>query len=274
MSANISTVLHIDNVTVTYIDAISEHTAIRNLSLELVHGSWTAIIGNNGSGKSTLSKVIAGVCPITEGQRTLNPEYPVHILLQNPETQILGETIGEELRMNLPDPNDINYESILTNIMDEVGLPLPLDTRIATLSGGQKQLLNVASCMSARAKLLLFDEATSMLDPQSRGLVMHSAATLHSQGSTLVWVTHRMEELSFANRVLVLDQGMIVFDGSIEEFFYGQLNSDEVTPCERWGFAPPFVVQTARALQKLGHVLPSLPLNAQQLSQAVIKLCL
>lgn len=270
------TVFTLEQVTVDYLGGTSERPALQQVSLELAKGSWTAVIGDNGSGKSTLSKVLAGLSPISEGRLVVTEGHSVHMVLQNPETQILGETMAEEMNLSMRDAHDwsiADQESKMLKLLNEVGLSAPLDTPIRTLSGGQKQLLNMACCLAAGADSILFDEATSMLDPNSRHAVLEAAAKLQRSGHTIVWVTHRMEELCYSDRVLLLDQGNLAFEGTCEQFFYGEDLSDVPSPCVRFGFEPPYVVQVAQALHKLGHELPNRPLFPHQLSQAVMTLC-
>lgn len=276
MTAISQPVIQLERVTVDYLGGVSERPALDQISLELAKGSWTAVIGNNGSGKSTLTKVMAGLSPISEGRLIVAQGHSVHMVLQNPETQILGETIDEEMHLSMRDTQDrtlAERESNMLRLLNEVGLSLPPDAPVKSLSGGQKQLLNMACCLAAGADVILFDEATSMLDPNSREAVLEATAKLQRSGHTIVWVTHRMEELCFVQRVLLLDQGRIAFDGTCEQFFYGKGLSDEPSPCERFGFEPPYAVQVARALHRLGHELPVRPLFPQQLSQAVVSLC-
>ncbi|MBP1155560.1 MULTISPECIES: ABC transporter ATP-binding protein [unclassified Paenibacillus] len=269
-------VLKLEQVTVHYMGDLSRLPALQQVSLELPKGSWTAVVGDNGSGKSTLSKVLAGLSPVSEGQRIVTEGHTVHMVLQNPETQILGETIYEEIDLSMPESYDRSQEdkeAHMLDLLNEVRLSAPLDAPVQPLSGGQKQLLNMACCLAAGADSILFDEATSMLDPSSRKAVLETTAKLHRSGHTIVWVTHRMEELCYAERVLLLDQGRVAFDGTSELFFYGEGHPDLPSPCEQFGFDPPDVVRVVRALLKLGHELPIRPLFPQQLSQAVRSLC-
>lgn len=275
-SSSPSPVLKLEQVSVHYMGGSSELPALQQVSLELLKGSWTAVVGDNGSGKSTLSKVLAGLSPVSEGQRIVAEGHTVHMVLQNPETQLLGETIYEEIHLSMPESDDRSQddkEADMLNLLNEVCLSAPLDAPIGPLSGGQKQLLNMACCMAAGADSILFDEATSMLDPSSRKTVMEATSKLHKSGHTIIWVTHQMEEVCYAGRVILLDQGRVVFDGTSELFFYGEGHPNLSSPCEQYGFEPPEVVQVVRALHKLGHELPSRPLFPRQLSQAVRSLC-
>ena len=272
-----SIAIALERATVDYMHASGGRTALHNISLQVSTGSWTALVGENGSGKSTLAKALAGISPLTAGQLDVTGSHKPHIVLQNPETQLLGDTIYEELGLSMsnvegytPDELHIHMRATLA----AVGLTAPLYTRVSTLSGGQKQLLNIACCLAGGAKTIIYDEATSMLDPASRSLVLEATASLHRCGTTVVWITHRMEELCFADRVIALERGSIAFDGSPQSFFYGDEGSrvNIPSPCERLGCAPPYTVQAARALQRLGHSLPLLPIQPKQFSEIVVSI--
>jgi energy-coupling factor transport system ATP-binding protein len=275
MTIFFSSLFQLEQVTVEYMEQAADRPALEDITLELAQGSWTAIAGGNGSGKSTFTKVLAGILPISKGKLTTRRGAKLHMILQNPETQILGETIEEELRLSLQiqvAPASDSSELKLQGLLAEVGLRLPLDTPIRLLSGGQKQLLNIAGCLAAEADAILFDECTSMLDPGSRELVLQTVTKLHKQGKTIIWVTHRTEELCYAKRILLLDEGRLAFDGDAESFFYGDAKQEE-SPCDYFGLEPPFTVQVARALQRLGQPLPIRPLFPHQISQAVMNEC-
>ncbi len=259
--------------TVRYVGASLERaSALERVSLDLYRGSWTALLGRNGGGKSTLSKALAGIAPLSNGERTVEKDGSVHMVLQQPETQILGETVIEELALcaarEMASEDLRVLRSRWEELLLEVGLNVPLDEPVKHLSGGQKQLLNVAGCLVAGAECIVLDEATSMLDPASRQAVLGAAVSLHRSGRTIVWATHRMEEVASADRVLVLEHGTIVYDGSPSAFFYGD---GDAVPCDALGFEPPFVVRTAKALFALGIPLPSRPLRPEALAEAVNK---
>lgn len=267
----------LEKVTVDYIHTSGGRTALHDISLQLAVGSWTALVGENGSGKSTLAKALAGISPLTEGKLEVHGGKKPHIVLQNPETQLLGDTIYEELGLSMSDIEEYSSAELRSHMRDTlaaVGLAVPLDARVSTLSGGQKQLLNIACCIAGGAAAIIYDEATSMLDPASRRLVLEATASLHRAGATIVWITHRMEELCYADRVIALERGGIAFDGAARLFFYGDAQSQPSapSPCEALGCAPPYTVRTARELQRLGHALPLLPLSPEQFSAAVAAL--
>ncbi|WP_199616367.1 energy-coupling factor ABC transporter ATP-binding protein [Paenibacillus alkalitolerans] len=269
MGQEIRQVISLEKATVRYLHGSPERSAaVEGISLHIHEGTWTAIVGDNGSGKSTLTRILSGMSPLSEGRRIVADGQTVHMVMQNPETQILGETVYEEMQLCT---SGLSVADI-TGTLNQVGLAVPYDTPIKQLSGGQKQLLNIACCLAAGASCILFDEATSMLDPASRQTVLTATAKLHRLGRTILWVTHRMEELCCADRILALSEGRIIFDGTCKAFFYGEEDRDQTGACDRLGFEPPYVVRATRALQARGIRLPFLPLSPSQLSEAVIRL--
>ena len=265
-----SALISIDHVCVTYVGAELPSYALQDISIDLYKGTWTSIIGANGSGKSTLSKIIAGLSRPTKGKVTKAEGTQVHIVMQNPERQILGDTIYEEMSLAVADP--ATSRNTIRLILDEMGLPLSEDTLTEQLSGGEKQLLNIASAMASGANVFILDEVTSMLDPASRDRVMLAIQKLSDRGATIVWLTHRTEELVFSERIILLDHGQVSYDGSTRQFLYGD-SYNTISPCEQWGMELPYVVQVAKQLEQRGYSLLERPMLPQELSEAIKERC-
>ncbi len=269
-------ILSVTDLSVSYWDGPVESIVVESMRLAFAKGSWTAVVGANGSGKSTLARAMAGLIGIRTGSMEIATGNRIHIVLQNPETQLLGDTIREEFELSLKHRHAAahvtTHDSQLLNILKEAGLQMPLDTPIHQLSGGQKQLLNIACCLILEADVLILDEATSMLDPASRELVLSLIRRLHRNGKTVIWITHRTEELVYADRVLLLEQGKIAFDDSVRQFCYGNTD-DTVSPCEQHGMTLPYVVQVVRQLERRGLQFGQQPLHPEELGQAVAVLC-
>lgn len=266
----------IENLFVTYGGTNQLKHALQGISLHISKGSWTSIVGANGSGKSTLAKVIAGLNKSTDGRITRAENARVHIVLQNPETQILGDTVYEEISLSLGDADQtvdqVDHRSQARAIIDEVGLTLPLDTPTDRLSGGEKQLLNIAACIAAGANVLILDEVTSMLDHASRDQVIQVVQKLNQRGAAIIWLTHRSEELVYSERVILLKEGSVSYDGSSRHFLYGKSHSEH-SPCEQWGMELPYIVRVVKELEKRGYSLPVLPLMPQEFSEAMSERC-
>ncbi|MFD2611706.1 energy-coupling factor ABC transporter ATP-binding protein [Paenibacillus gansuensis] len=277
MSRIFSPVLQLEDVTVDYIGNATGHPALDRISLVVEQGTWVAVAGDNGSGKSTLAKAAAGLSPLTDGKVITADGIRVHMVMQHPEIQILGETVYEEIWLSLPEDSPAavtEREAQMKRYLRESGLQhVPLHTPVRLLSGGQKQLLNIACCLAAGADVLLFDESLSMLDPSSRSLVLEAASRLHAKGTTILWISHRMEELVYADRILLLEEGRLAYDGTPVDFFYGNAVTGQLSPCESFGLEPPLTVQTVKELHKYGVDWPERPLTPDQLAKAVNLLC-
>lgn len=251
-------------------------TLLQETDMHISRGQWLAIVGANGSGKSTLAKLMAKLYPATTGtvvySNQLEASYRpfVQIIFQNPDVQMMGETIYEDVRFGLDNYGFPSGEihGLAMNALDKVGLTALADASPAVLSGGQKQLLQAAGCLAVQPEVLIFDEAASMLDPMSRQRLLQAARSLHGEGTTIVWITQLLDELEASERIVALESGAIVFDGSRETFFYprpGEVGS----ACERLGFSPPYAVQIALELMKRGRRLHPLPFSIEELGKAV-----
>lgn len=270
------------------------------VSLDIHRGEWIAVVGPNGSGKSTLASVLLGLNPLSEGQvqrRANDVTQATRGVLQLPEAQFIGETIAEELDF-LPQAQQLTAQergSWYAEVLAAVGLSLSPERSMATLSGGQKQLVNLAAALAASPEILLLDEPTAMLDPASRKEVREAVRQAHRRGTTIVWITHRLEEVADATRVVGFGAGRITFDGEPREFFYGDAGgetgrsekteqavkaekveksvqtekTEKSSPCVELGFDPPFVIQTAMHLLEQGLHLHPLPLNMEELAEVI-----
>ncbi|CAN7739043.1 ATP-binding cassette domain-containing protein [Paenibacillus sp. LjRoot153] len=255
------------------------------VSLDIHRGEWVAVVGPNGSGKSTLASVLLGMNPLSEGQvqrRTDDVTSMTRGVLQLPEAQFIGETIAEELDF-LPQAQQLTAEgrrSWYAEVLAAVGLSLSPERTMATLSGGQKQLVNLAAALATSPEILLLDEPTAMLDPASRKEVREAVRQAHQGGTTIVWISHRLEEVADATRVIGFGAGRITFDGEPRKFFYGEVGEksekfekikkfEKSSPCVELGFDPPFVIQTAMHLLEQGLTLHPLPLNMEELAEVI-----
>lgn len=278
-----SPILSIQNASVLFSsESEKSRQALNGLSLDIASGEWIAVTGSNGSGKSTLAGVLLGYCPLSKGRVAAGENIVVRGVMQHPDAQVLGDTIEEEFHFVLsafPFTQD-EFERRQREALQRVRLPLPSSTPIGELSGGQKQLLNIALALAVRPDVLVLDEPTAMLDPDAREQVLEAVREAHRAGAAIVWITHRLEEAAASDRVIALSGGTIVFDGSPRLFLYGAERPEAIepaaraaSPCERLSFEPPFVVRTAAALLRRGVPLRELPLHADDLAKAVAASC-
>lgn len=248
-----------------------EQLLLHNLSLQINKGEWVAIAGPSGCGKSTLTRALAGLPAIYSGGVEISSEAkPAGLIMQNPDAQLVGETVLEDVCFGLEHrghaPGQIPETA--REALARVGLLFLENRSVTALSGGQKQLLAIAGALAVDVPTLILDEATSMLDPASREEVLAILGELHHAGKTIIMTTQLMDELSLADRVIVLHNRELCYDGKPAGFFYGGWGG-EPGMCEKLGFQPPFTVRTAQWLMKQGARLNQFPLLPEDLPGVV-----
>ena len=206
---------------------------LRGISLEVQQGSFTVIIGENGSGKTTLINHLNGLLLPTQGHvlvaglDTLMPENRnklremTGMVFQNPADQIVASTVEEDIAFGLENLN-LPTQIIRTRVEEQirqVGLIGEQNRPPHLLSGGQIQKLALAGVLARQPRIILFDEPTSMLDAHTRESFLKRICQLHNQGTTIVYITHHMEEALLADQVLVMHQGKIALQGSPADIF-------------------------------------------------------
>jgi energy-coupling factor transport system ATP-binding protein len=270
-----SSIFRLDRASVVYRAAPHAVAALREVRLSALSGEWICLLGRNGSGKSTLVRAWAGLIPLSRGSMESALGGRVPIVMQDPESQLIGDTVYEDIAFGLENAaaDPAAMEPAARAALRRVGLDVPLNYPTRALSAGQKQLLAIASCLALQPKALLLDEPTAMLDPLARKRVLAAVRDLHRSGATIVWATQLLEEIEGNDRIVALENGEIRFDGTARRFFYDGDDPAGPGPCERLGFPPPLPVRTAKALCKRGRRLPSLPVSADDLSEAVSRLC-
>ncbi|OMF17715.1 hypothetical protein BK131_07115 [Paenibacillus amylolyticus] len=254
--------------------------ALDGVSLTLHQGEWISIVGANGSGKSTLAGLLIGFTPLSGGVRNISDKLTVRGVLQQPDAQVLGDTIEEEFHFALsPLMNTVEEQSERRqDALHTVGLHYPPDMTISQLSGGQKQLLNIAVALAAKPDVLILDEPTAMLDPGARDRIEAIVQKITERGTTVIWITHHLEEATLCDRIIAIERGRCVYDGEPESFFYEtELNEKatrenvQLSPCERLGLDPPFTVKTALLLKQKGMMPEAMPLRPEQLAKEVAR---
>lgn len=200
-----------------------------NLSFVIEDGSMTAIIGHNGSGKSTIAKLIMGLLEPISGEIYLNDELltidnldemrsKMGIIFQNPDNQFVGSTVQDDIAFGLEnrrvDPEEIRRR--VEKYSRLVAMEEFLEKNPENLSGGQKQRVAIAGVLAMESDLIIFDESTSMLDPKGTKEINQTIKNLKNitQGKTIISITHELEEALYADRILVLNNGKIVLEGT------------------------------------------------------------
>lgn len=202
--------------------------ALDSVSLEIDKGEFVAITGRNGSGKSTLLRHINGLILPGEGfvfikgmdtkdiSSLFNIRQVAGMVFQDPDSQFIGMTVAEDIAFG-PENLGLPTAEIRRRVessLSAVGMEGYKDHTPRKLSGGQKQKVALASVLAMEPELILFDEVTSMLDPDSRMDVLWLIKQLHENGATVVYVTHCLDELVHADRLIIMEKGRITHDGN------------------------------------------------------------
>lgn len=207
--------------------------ALDHVSLEIMEGSFTAILGPNGSGKSTLAKNLNALYLPSQGKVYVagmdtendalvwNIRQTAGMVFQNPDNQIVASVVEEDVAFGLENLG-VPPEEIRTRIeeaMSSVGILELRDQNPSRLSGGQKQRVAIAGIIAMRPRCIIFDEPTAMLDPRGRREVRDIIHKLHEEGITIILITHFMEEAAEADRVIVMKDGRVISDADPETTF-------------------------------------------------------
>lgn len=253
-----SPLVKIENISFKY-DGQNEY-ALRNLSFQIEDGEWLAIVGHNGSGKSTLAKLLNGLqfpeegrieirgIPLSE-ETVWDTRRLVGMVFQNPDNQFVGTTVQDDVAFGLENngiPRDDMVERVKT-ALEKVKMDQFLDQEPHHLSGGQKQRVAIAGVVALRPKIIVLDEATSMLDPRGREEVLSTIRELKNDNQmTVISITHDLEEAARADRILVLNKGKLYREGTPEEIF--QMDEELI----ELGLDIPFPVKMSKALKNKG----------------------
>lgn len=231
---------------------------IKNISFDIKKGDYVTIIGHNGSGKSTLARLLIGLLEAKSGSikidgLELNEEnvYKIRekigIVFQNPDNQFIGSTVRDDIAFGLENhmiPQG-DMDDIINKYAKEVGLEEFLDKEPTALSGGQKQRVAIAGVLAMNPDIIIFDEATSMLDPRGKKDIKDIMAKLHGDGSfTIISITHDIEEVLQSSDCIVLNQGEIFMHDKPSEVFK---HADELRKIE---LDIPFNLKLKEALKK------------------------
>ena len=244
----------LEGVSFSYRD--TDSLVLDNITLDCKSGEWLVIIGRNGSGKSTLLKLLnallkpkRGVChvfglDVSIPENVANVRVQAAMVFQNPESQIVGVTVEDDAAFALENqclsPDEI--ERRIANSLSKTGLLKKRKSSVHSLSGGEKQKLTLAGAIAQGAGMFLLDEATSMLDSNGREDVLSLFMELHSEGHTIIQVTHNIEEVRFADRIAIIDSGRIFWTGGRRDFFNN---------AESLGFSLPTFAKFAKTIGAL-----------------------
>lgn len=259
----------------------SEHWTLDNVNLALEKGEWTAVVGHNGSGKSTLAKLLNGLLLPEKGTIMIDDELVVSeesiwevrkrvgMVFQNPDNQFVGATVKDDVAFGLENIG-LSREEMIHRIeyaLKEVKMTEFLDQEPHHLSGGQKQRVAIAGVIALEPSLMILDESTSMLDPSGRKEVVETVRELQrKKGITVLSITHELEEIVEADRVIVMNQGNVYMEGSPQQLFE---HADELV---KIGLDLPFTIQLGNALRKHGIECNDVHLTHEEMVNSLWKL--
>ena len=222
--------IELKNVSYSYNDSTK---AVDDVSFSVRKGDYVTIIGHNGSGKSTLAKLIAGLLPVKEGSITVDylevneeniPQIRkrLGIVFQNPDNQFIGSTVRDDIAFGLENkqvPSD-EMEAIVEEYAKKVGLTEYLNYEPQNLSGGQKQRVAIAGILAMSPDIIIFDEATSMLDPKGKKEIKQLMYDLAGGDDiTIISITHDIEEVLQSDDCVVLSKGKLFMHDVPEKVF-------------------------------------------------------
>ncbi len=255
-----------------------EPYVINGIDLKIEKGSYVAILGHNGCGKSTLAKLLCGILAPTEGQilvdgfDTADEEKAFDIrkrcgmVFQNPDNQLVASVVEEDIAFapeNLGLPRD-EIRKRVDMALETVDMTSYAKHATYKLSGGQKQRIAIAGILAMRPECIIFDEATAMLDPTGRKEITAAMKKLNREmGITVVTITHYMNEAIEADRIIVMNKGEIIADGTPEEIF------SQVEKLQSVSLAVPQVTELMYLLEQDGYDLPRGVLHAMDAADVV-----
>lgn len=253
-------------------------TAVDNVSLSVKQGDFIAILGHNGSGKSTLAKHFNAILYPTEGtvfvdgmdtrddEKLWDVRREAGMVFQNPDNQIIGQIVEEDVGFG-PENLGVPTEEIWQRVEESlkaVGMYEFRKYAPGKLSGGQKQRVSIAGVIAMHPKCIVLDEPTAMLDPLGRKEVIRAVRALNDvEGITVILITHYMEEIIHADKVIVMDQGKVALQGTPREIF------SQVEKLKELRLDVPQVTMLAHELREKGLDIPEGILTKEELIEAL-----
>ena len=261
-------------------DTSTEHVVFQDLSLDIEQGSFVAVLGHNGCGKSTLAKHLNAIL-LPEGgtvtvygldtkqeENLLAIRQQVGMVFQNPDNQIVSNVVEEDVAF-APENLGVPSEEIRRRVdeaLEAVGMAAYKKHAPHLLSGGQKQRVAIAGVLAMRPKTIVLDEPTAMLDPQGRQEVVSIVEKLsREQNITVILITHHMDEAICADRVIAMDDGKIIADGTPKEVFV------QIELLKRVGLTVPQTTLLLDALKQDGCALPLDALSVDECADALYR---
>ena len=244
-------IVRLENVSFSY---DKKTKFIEGLSLVIEEGSYTCIVGANGSGKTTLTRLIAGLLNTDRGDVFIDGillndssvneiRNYLGVIFQNPDNQYVATTLKDDIIFGLENHNvdPSKMDAIVNKAASECGVTDLLDREPSAMSGGQKQKGAIAGILALEPKILILDEATSMLDPLSKIEINNLIRKMKEEKHlTIISITHDGEELLLADNIIALDKGKVIYDGEASKFFKLDFSS--------YNISLPRIVELEKAL--------------------------
>ena len=272
-------IIKANNINHSYIFAQREIKSLYNISFKIKKGEFISIVGMNGCGKSTLVKHLNALIPLQSGELTIasldcrnnKNIYKIRqkcgMVFQNPDNQFVSTVVKEDIEFSLKN-HDIKYnDKTIDDVLSLVGLKGFEKRNILSLSGGQKQRLALAGILCVKPDIIILDEATSMLSPNSRKEVLDIILKLHKETDiTFIMITQYAEETVNADRIIVMNDGKIISSGVPEKIY----SNEELI--EKSQISLPYCVKIYNDLKKAGIFLDECPLNNERLVELLCRL--
>ena len=270
--------IDVQDVSFTYEDA--PEPALHHVSLQVHEGEFLAVLGHNGSGKSTLAKLLNALYLPTEGHITVcgmdtqsdenlwKIRQKAGMIFQNPDNQLVATVVREDVAFGLENLGVPREEMIprIDAALQAVGMSQFAEAAPHMLSGGQKQRIAIAGVLAMKPECIVLDEATAMLDPIGRREVLAAVEKLNrEQGITVVLITHHMNEAEHADRVIVMNDGLVVMDGKPREVFTRKKELEDI------GLAVPDTVSLLFSLREAGMDVPVDAITVEECADVIAK---
>lgn len=270
-----------ENLVFSYDYAGSKHRSLDGASITVREGELVAVLGHNGCGKSTLVKHLNALLEVQKGELTVagldakceanvwKLRRKVGMVFQNPDNQFVSSIVEEDVAFGLENYG-VSFDEIpekVSEALKSVGMEGFEKRSPHMLSGGQKQRVALAGVLSINPDILVFDEATSMLDPDGRRDVLAAIKKLHDeQHKTIVMITHYIDEAVFADHVYLMHDGQMLADGTPQEML------TDLDLLAKTGLTPPLPVRMYYDLKDNGIELPFCPLTNDELAEEICRL--